>query len=72
MSKYYFNENPQVRHWMGKCAKLEQEIDILHEQLKASEVCLECWFKEIQELKERVEFFNALPWYKKIFFKFKI
>lgn len=72
MSGYYFNENPQVRHWMGKCAKLEQEIDMLNEQLRASEVCLEFWFKEIQELKERVEFFNALPWYKRMFLNFKL
>ena len=66
----YYNENPQVRHWMGKCAKLEQEIDMLYEQLKASEACLEFWFKEIQKLKDRVEEFNSLSWYKKIFFKF--
>ena len=71
MTRYYHNENPQVRHWMGKCAKLEQEIDILHEQLNTSEFCLDFWSKEAEELKYRVKEFNSLPWYKKIFFKFK-
>ena len=34
MARYYFNENPQVEYWMGKCAMLEKEIALLHENLE--------------------------------------
>lgn len=86
----YYNENPQVKHWMEKCAMLQQEIDLLKEQLEVttSEALhweyeydelvsvvnkrYDNWEKEIREKREAFEYFNSLPWYKKMFYKFKI
>jgi hypothetical protein len=73
MSRYYFNENPQVRHWMGKCATLHQELDIANERTKSIK---QQYVDDMGEVKEKaVELFNkfnSLPWYKKMFFKFDV
>lgn len=89
MTRYY-NENPQVKHWMDKCAMLQQEIDLLSEQLEdtiseanhweyeydelVSEVNkrYDEWQKEIKEKRDVLKHFNSLPWYKKLFFRFKL
>lgn len=71
MTRYY-NENPQVRHWMGKCATLQQELDmacseikILKQELTFAEYDLDLYRRETKE-------FDNLPWYKKMFYKFNI
>ena len=79
MTRYYFNENPQVRHWMGKCAMLQQELDKLSEEnlnlkeLYADALGAEDFWKfdskaTQERIKESFKNFNALPWYKKMFF----
>ena len=72
MTRYYYNENPQVRHWMGKCAMLQQDLDAANETI--DEICrYETKLEgEIIDLAESAIQFNSLPWYKKMFFKFKI
>jgi chromosome segregation ATPase len=68
----YYNENPQteyltakieeqekaIRHWVGKCAELQKQLD---------ESTL-----TMNELKEDMEYYNMLPWYERMFFKFTI
>lgn len=68
----YYNQNPQVtallekieeqeeciRHWQGKCAELQQEVDIAHE------MCGKCL--------RFAENFNKKPWYDKMFLKFEL
>lgn len=71
MTRYY-NENPQVRHWMGKCAILQQEIDITREALKDIEKRYERRSNSFFKLKRQLIAFNDTPWYRKMFFKFKI
>lgn len=82
MTRYY-NENPQVRNWMEKCAMLQQEIDIIRESSKENSerfrLTIKHWgdsFEEIcnqrDKLKREMEQFNSLPWHKKMFFKFEI
>jgi hypothetical protein len=72
MKRYYFNENPQVRHWMGKCAMLQQELDTANETI--DKICrygtkLD---RALINLTESAIQFNALPWYKKMFYKFNV
>lgn len=73
MTRYYFNENPQVRHWMGKCATLQQDLDIANERMESIK---QQYVADMGEVKEKAVYhfkkFNALPWYKKAFFKFKL
>jgi chromosome segregation ATPase len=68
----YYNENPQteyltakieeqekaIRHWIGKCTELQKQLD---ESTLA-----------MNELKEDMEYYNMLPWYERMFFKFTI
>lgn len=72
MTRYY-NENPQVRHWMEKCAMLQQELDIVNEE---TELLKQNYIADMKEIKKAAislfEKFNALPWYKKMFYKFEI
>ena len=72
MTRYYYNENPQVRHWMEKCAILQQEIDITREALKDIEKRYERRSNSFFKLKRQLIVFNDTPWYRKMFFKFKI
>lgn len=72
MTRYY-NENPQVKHWMEKCAMLQQELDIINEE---TELLKQKYIADMKEIKEAAtslfEKFNSLPWYKKMFYKFKL
>ena len=76
MTRYYHNENPQVTHWMGKCAMLQQELDLLVEDYNKLEEGYDFWKTECVRLEQRVQagfkHFNTLPWYKKMFYKFKV
>lgn len=71
MTRYY-NENPQVRHWMEKCAMLQQALDITNEIISQN-MRIENHYKDMCRLmRERMNSFNKLPWYKKMFYKFEI
>ena len=71
MSKYYFNENPQVTQWREKYEKIEEELDCAIDQLETL-ACGRVYTEEIlEELKDKIMKFNRLPWYKKMFFKFE-
>lgn len=72
MSRYYFNENPQVRYWMGKCAILQQELDIANETIDKTCRYGTKLYGEIIDLTESVIQFNSLPWWRKMFYKFNI
>ena len=86
MTRYYFNENPQVRYWRGKYEKVVSDWDNMVDNYNAMVDKIEkyeCDFDDFIEGRKRlweklddyrneVELFNSLPWYKKMFFKFKI
>lgn len=72
MTRYYFNENPQARYWMGKCAMLQQELDIANETIIQKKRIGLHFIEKYQLLKDEVRNFNSLPWYKKMFYKFNI
>ena len=63
-------------HWMEKCAVLQQKLDLLVEDYNTLEEGYNFWKTESIRLEQRVQavfkHFNSLPWYKKMFFKFKL
>lgn len=68
----YYNENPQVIHWMSKCATLQQKLNVLAEKYKELFDESEKDTREYNDLVFKTKQFDSLPWYKKMFFKFKI
>lgn len=72
MTRYYFNENPQVTQWRKKCEKLQEELDFAIYQFETL-ACGRVYTEELlEELKDEIKNFNRLPWYKKMFFKFEV
>lgn len=61
----YYNQNPQV-------AALLEKIEEQEKQLKFAYDYNEIIVKSYNDLTEAVELFNKTPWYKKMFYKFKI
>ena len=59
MSKYYFNENPQVT---ALKELREKDWNVMKEAILLLE----------KTYRKRMSDFNKLPWYKKMFFKFEV
>lgn len=59
MSKYYFNENPQVT---ALKELREKDLDVMKKAILLVE----------KTYRKRMSDFNKLPWYKKMFFKFEV
>ena len=72
MSKYYFNENPQVAQWREKYEKLEEELDCAIDQLETLACCKVYTEERLEAVKDKIMNFNRLPWYKKMFFRFDV
>ena len=85
-SKRYYNESPQVtyllekieeqnkevQHWKGMCEELQRELDISNETNTGIRWSREYWKDRGEKLVDDIARFNCLPWYKKMFYKFKI
>ena len=72
MSRYYFNENPQVELWMEQARRnqelmLEYELNRDFYKYVAKNI-----LNELMKLESKARQFNSLPWYKKMFYKFKL
>ena len=65
MTQYYFNENPQVTLWKEKYQKEVSDYNKLVVQYNEN-------VEDFNELEDEVERFNALPWYKKMLYKFDV
>ena len=59
MTRYYFNENPQVT---ALKELREKDLDVMKKAILLVE----------KTYRKRMSDFNKLPWYKKMFFKFEI
>lgn len=68
MSRYY-NENPQVTLWREKALKIKSLFD---EYRSMAEIYNESIVNALNDLTDEVRAFNAMPWYKKMFFKFNV
>jgi hypothetical protein len=71
MTRYY-NENPQVTQWREKYEKLENELDCAIDQLETMACCKVYIEERLQALKDKIMRFNSLPWYKKMYYKFRL
>ena len=59
MTRYYFNENPQVT---ALKELREKDLDVMKKAILLVE----------KTYRKRMSYFNKLPWYKKMFYKFKL
>lgn len=59
MTRYYFNENPQVT---ALKELREKDWDVIKKAILLLE----------ETYRKRMSDFNKLPWYKKMFFKFEV
>ena len=69
MTRYYFNENPQVMLWKEKAFKAKSLFD---QYRRTAEKYNESIVNALNDLTDEVRQFNSLPWYKKMFFKFDV
>lgn len=83
----YYNENPQVTLWREKYESLKAENENLKDEISYLMLDVNQFENILQAKKKFYEFetktteerakkaflvFNSLPWYKKMFYKFKI
>lgn len=72
----YYNENPQVTFWRERYEHLKEEHFKLLDDYESVSDSIDYFKFQSDLIKERTEetfrFFNSLPWYKKMFYKFKI
>ena len=61
---------------MEKCEMLQRKLDLLVEDYNKLKEGYDFWKAEALRLEQRVQagfkHFNSLPWYKKMFYKFKL
>ena len=69
MTRYYFNENPQVMLWKEKAFKAKSLFD---QYRRTAEKYNESIVNALNDLTDEVRQFNSIPWYKKMFFKFEV
>lgn len=71
-----YNENPQVTFWRERYEHLQEEHFKLLDDYESVSDSIDYFKYQSDLIKERTEetfrFFNSLPWYKKMFYKFKI
>lgn len=86
MSRYYFNENPQVTYCRNKFEKAVSDWDDIVDKYNSMVDTIEkyeCVFEDFIEgrkelwekldnYRNKIKSFNSLPWYKKMFFKFDV
>lgn len=72
MTRYYFNENPQFHRLFDRIEELSKELERRKDSYR---ITVDAFIKannEKHQLKDECLKFNLLPWYKKMFYKFKI
>lgn len=66
----YHEENPQVSYWREKA----EELELLHKEYDILCIKFDRFIDRVYGIGgfyEQIKSFNKLPWYKKIFYKFK-
>lgn len=72
MGRYYFNENPHETMCRERVAKIEEELKQAMTNLDFTRDYNEVIVRELNRKNEEMEHFNALPWWKRMFFKFDL
>lgn len=70
MSRYYFNENPQVVVWREKYEELQKENEELRREAIMAKESADFFFRRVKEYSQRIKDFDSLPWWKKICYNF--
>lgn len=68
----YNNLNPQHQYMIDKIEEQEKRIAFLCDELKACDIVRDWLRSVIKERTQKMRYFNSLPWYKKMFYKFKV
>lgn len=72
----YYNENPQVIYWREKYKESQRMYDELKDSV--DDFIMDIQYEKDQRkivefrVKDALKEFNALPWYKKMFYKFNV
>ena len=61
----YYNQNPQTTYLLEKIEEQEKQLKFAYDY---NEIIV----KSYNDLSEKVESFNSLPWHKKMFYKIKL
>ena len=71
-----YNENPQVTFWRERYEHLKEEHFKLLDDYESVSDSIDYFKYQSDLIKERTEetfrLFNSFPWYKKMFYKFKV
>lgn len=65
----YYNENPQVTLWREKTFKIKTLFD---QYRHTAEMYNKRIVDALNDLTDEARDFNALPWWRKIFYKFNV
>jgi hypothetical protein len=68
----YNHMSPQYQYLIDKIEEQEKRIAFLCDELKACDITTDWLRSVIKERNQEMHYFNTLPWYKKIFFMFKV
>jgi hypothetical protein len=72
MTRYYFNENPQVTLWREIAIK-SQNAAMKYQQIEEERDFYKREFKRFGEFYDnKLSEFNSLPWWRKMFYKFRV
>lgn len=65
----YYNENPQVTFWREKALYV---MRLFGEYKETAEIYNESIVNALNNMTDKARNFNALPWWRKIFYKFNV
>jgi hypothetical protein len=72
MTKYYHNENPQVELWMDQARRNQKLFFDYKNKCDFQKEVIKNLVSELSKLKLEARDFNSLPWWRKMFYKFKV
>lgn len=72
MGKFVIEENPQVAHWKAEAKKNDELLEFYRTNYEYE--LRQNWrlAARLERMKKEMEDFNALPWWKKMFFRFDL
>ena len=72
MGKFVIEENPQVTCWKRKSAKKDDLLEFYRTNYELELRMNRRLAARLERMAKEMEAFNALPWWKKMFFKFDL
>ena len=72
MGKFVIEENPQVTYWKRESAKKDDLLEFYRTNYELELRMNRRLAARLERMVKEMEAFNALPWWKKMFFKFDL